>query len=99
MRRAAKVDRNHAEIRDGLRTIPGCTVRDTSGVGGGWPDLVVGYRGTTTLIEIKDGAKVASARRLTEAQRSFAASWQGSPIWVVESVQQAIDVVIREAQR
>jgi hypothetical protein len=98
MRRAAKVDRNHAEIRDALRSFPGVTVRDCSHVGGGFPDLVVGFRGITMLLEIKDGAKVPSARRLTSHQRTFAEQWTGSPIWVVESVAQAIDVVLAEAK-
>jgi hypothetical protein len=92
------VDHHHAEIRDGLRDVPGCTVRDTSGVGEGFPDLVVGFRSRTILIEIKDGAKKPSARKLTAAQQHFAANWSGSPIWVVQSLAQALDVLMKEAR-
>jgi hypothetical protein len=98
MRRAAKTDANHAEIRDGLRQIPGVTVKDTSNIGGGFPDLVVGLRGKTVLMELKDGAKVPSARKLTSAQRAFVDNWTGGTIFVVESLEQATAVVMNEAK-
>lgn len=65
---ARKVDRNHGEIRDGLRA-EGFSVVDTSAVGGGFPDLVV-FRDDTgmVLLEVKDGHKPPSGRKLTEAQ-------------------------------
>lgn len=90
MRRAARTDRNHAEIRDRLRQIPGVSVYDTSGVGHGFPDLVVGARGITRLLEIKDGAKAPSARALTPDQRRFIAAWHGSQVHVVETLAQAL---------
>ena len=74
MRRAARVDANHAEITGTLRQC-GWTVHDTSGVGGGFPDLVIAKGGRLVLVEIKDGAKKPSARRLTKAE---AASPQSS---------------------
>ena len=40
MRRARRVDSNHAEIRDGLRQA-GADVTDLSGIGGGIPALIV----------------------------------------------------------
>ena len=95
-RRAARTDANHARIRTGLRTVPGVTVRDCSHVGGGFPDLLVGYRKRTILMEVKDGAKAASARKLTPAQVAFHAGWTGSPIWVVETLDQALDIVLKE---
>lgn len=76
MRRAAKVDRNQGEIVRALRSV-GASVAITSAVGGGFPDLVVGYRGRNFLIEIKDGEKVPSARRLTGAQERFVGAWRG----------------------
>ena len=93
MRRAARVDANHAQIVQVLRDI-GCSVADTSGAGGGFPDLVVGYRGRNWLLEVKDGDKVASKRKLTVAQVEFKATWRGQ--WaVVMSSQEAIEVVSR----
>jgi len=91
MRRAARVDKNHAEVVKALRAI-GASVADTSGAGRGFPDLVVGYRGVNHLIEIKDGDKVPSAKQLTRAQIGFAADWRGQ--WAkVETVDEAIAAV------
>jgi len=91
IRRAARVDANHAEIVAALRAI-GASVADTCGVGGGFPDLVAGFRGANWLLEVKDGAKYPSARKLTEDQQTFAQAWRGQ--WAcVESVDDAIRVV------
>jgi hypothetical protein len=60
MRRAAKVDANHADIVKALRAA-GCGVLDLSKVGNGCPDLLV-HAGVTVLMEIKDGSKPPSAR-------------------------------------
>jgi len=92
MRRAAKTDANHAEIVQALRAI-GCRVQDLSRVGGGVPDLLVGWRGRLALIEIKDGAKVPSARALTPDQVKWHAEWQGMPVAVVKSADEAIQAV------
>lgn len=52
--RARRKDRNQAEIERGLRCHPGVYVFDTSAVGGGYPDLNVGYQGRTYMFEVKD---------------------------------------------
>ena len=91
MRRAARTDGNHAEVVKALRAI-GASVADTSGVGAGFPDLVVGYRGRNWLVEVKDGRKSPSRRALTPDQVEFVATWRGH--WVkVESAQEAVDKV------
>lgn len=91
MRRAARTDRNHAEIVKALRAI-GASVADTSGVGAGYPDLTVGYRDLTFCVELKDGQKPPSARKLTPAQVEFAKAWKGH--WVcVTSAEDAVNVV------
>ena len=92
MRRAARTDRNHASIRDGLRRIPGVTVADTSGAGDGFPDIVAGYAGINTLLEIKDGSKPPSHRRLKPAQVAFRDSWRGQYA-VVTTLDEAIQIV------
>jgi hypothetical protein len=71
MRRAAKVDTTHAEIRDALREA-GCSVFSCAAVGNGIPDLVCGYRGFTALVEAKTGA-----RPVNERQSAFIHDWQG----------------------
>lgn len=92
-RRASRVDANHAEIVAALRKI-GASVADTSGVGGGFPDLVVGYRGRNLIVEVKDGSKPPSKRKLTPDQVDFVAAWRGH--WMqVRSVDEAIAAVSR----
>lgn len=91
MRYAARVDDNHADIVKALHRI-GVYVIDCSHVGSGFPDLLCAYRGCWTLIEIKDGQKSPSRRKLTPAQTVFHAEAlaKGCKVHVVESVDQAI---------
>jgi hypothetical protein len=97
MRRAARTDANHAPIVKALRAI-GASVADTSGMGNGFPDLVAAAGPTAKLwlIEVKDGSKPPSARKLTPEQEKFAAEWGGH--WAcVTSEAEAIELVTREA--
>jgi len=91
-RRAARTDANHAAIRDGLRSIPGVTVADTSAAGNGFPDLVAGFAGINTLLEVKDGDKPPSERRLTPQQEAFRDGWRGQYA-VVTSLDEAVRIV------
>jgi hypothetical protein len=91
MRRVARIDANQPDIVGAFRRL-GFSVAVTSTVGDGFPDLVVGRRGYNLLIEIKDGDKPPSERRLTPAQDDFHRDWRGT-IHIVES----IDDVIRLA--
>lgn len=94
MRRAAKVDANHGEIRDALRQA-GCGVVDLSAVGNGVPDLLVhapAFPFTTYLLEVKDSRKAPSARSLTTAQEEFHGRWRG-PVRVVTTVEEALKAV------
>jgi hypothetical protein len=93
MRRAAKIDDNQNDVVKALRAI-GATVRIVT-QGGGLPDLLVGYRGHTILMEIKDGKKPPSARKLTEAEQKFFDEWRGGLLAVVESVDDAIALLRR----
>ena len=77
MRRAAKIDDNQNDIVKKLRCIPGVSVHITSSLGKGFPDIVVGHRGRSHLIEIKDGAKVPSKRKLTPDEQEFKDKWTG----------------------
>lgn len=90
--RAAKVDANQAEIVAALRKA-GCKVYVASSFGQGFPDLVCGYRGRFVLLEVKDGSKPPSARKLTPDQVKFHAEWTGLPLYVVASVEEAIETV------
>jgi hypothetical protein len=77
VRRAARVDSNQSEIVDDLRRIPGCTVAILSAVGGGLPDILIGYRGANFLVEIKDPSKPKADQELTDDQKKFHAEWKG----------------------
>lgn len=76
MRRAARVDANQTEIADAYRVL-GCSFLSLASMGEGCPDAVVGYGGLSALIEIKDGKKPPSRRKLRPAQEEFRQTWKG----------------------
>jgi hypothetical protein len=85
------VDENQPEIVAALRKI-GASVQPLHAVGSGCPDILVGWRGMNTILEIKDGAKPPSARKLTPDQVEWHANWRGQ-VAVVETVEEAIAAV------
>lgn len=89
--RARRKDANQASIERAFRKM-GCSVFDTSALGRGFPDLVVGHGGICIGVEIKDGSKPPSARKLTPAQQEFRDNWTGG-MRIVESVDDAIATV------
>lgn len=91
MRRAARIDANHAEVVAALRKA-GCSVVSLAAVGAGVPDLAVGIDGKNFFLEVKNGRKPPSARKLTDDEAAFMAAWRGQYA-VVESAEQAIAVV------
>lgn len=91
MRRAARTDGNHSTIRDGLRKA-GASVFDLATVGKGMTDLIVGYHGVNYLIEIKDGTRPPSQRKLTPTQVDFHAKWRGQRA-VVTTLMEALLVI------
>jgi hypothetical protein len=94
VRRAAKVDANHAEIVKALRSA-GCGVLDLSAVGNGCPDLLVTlavHPFDAVLLEVKDANKPPSARKLTPAQEKFHRTWRG-PLRVVTTPAEALAAV------
>ena len=91
MRRAAKTDRNQAEIVAALRKA-GAGVCDLSAVGQGCPDLLVSYRGAWLLLEVKDGKKPPSARHLTTDQNKWHAQHRAN-VHIVTSVAGALEAI------
>lgn len=77
MRRAAKIDDNQREVVNALRQLPQVTVALTAAVGKGVPDFVVGYKGNNYWIELKDGNKPPSQRKLTEHEEAWHEKWTG----------------------
>jgi hypothetical protein len=84
----ARVDDNQAEIVDALRRA-GVLVRVMSDVGEGFPDLLIMHkkRRDIVMLEVKDGRKPPSARKLTPAEEKFAKVW---PVVVVLDVREAL---------
>lgn len=90
--RAARTDANQNSIVAALRKI-GASVTLLHAVGKGCPDLAVGFRNRSILVEVKDGTKPASRRALTAEQVEWHANWRGEA-HVVYSVEDALRVVI-----
>jgi hypothetical protein len=91
MRRVAKTDDNHMRVINALRDV-GASVFSTHQLGGGFPDCVVGFRCDNYLLEIKDGKKPPSKRKLTDDEVAFMESWKGQYA-VVNSAEEALDLV------
>ena len=87
----AKIDANQPEIVQALRKA-GCTVQTLAAVGKGVPDLLVGLRGSNFLLEIKDGKRPPSQKKLTDDQVAWHKAWGGS-VTVVENPDQALRAV------
>ena len=87
-----RTDGNQTEVVAALRK-SGASVCSLAGQADGVPDLLVGWRGKTILIEVKDSSKPPSARKLTPAQVRWHAEWTGQPVHVVNSVEDALAVL------
>lgn len=93
LRRAARKDNNHQEIVSALRQV-GCYVLDISQLKN-CCDLMVARGGKWIALEIKDGDKPKSARKLTPGEQTFfeQAGHRG-PVKVVTNVTEAIQAIL-----
>jgi hypothetical protein len=91
LRTASRVDGNQASIVRALRAV-GAYVLHTHQLKNCF-DILVGYRGRTHLMEIKDPAQPPSARQLTPGEAKFREEWRGTPYHVVETADQAIRII------
>lgn len=88
LRRRTRADTNQKDIVEGLRK-GGASVYILDDP----IDLLVGYEGWTTLIEVKGPAGPkggVSMRGLTDAQRGFIEGWKGGRILIVRSLDAAM---------
>jgi len=88
LRRAAKVDANQAEVVVALQKA-GASVTSLAAVGGGVPDLLVSWGGRWYVLEVKDGARPPSRRKV----RANQAAWhdqQRAEVHVVLSPEDAL---------
>jgi hypothetical protein len=92
--RAAKVDANQNQVVHALLAA-GCKVTLLHRVGAGCPDLLVCDPSKRfVMIEVKDGAKSPSRRTLTPEQEDWHKAHEGAPVYVISSVEEALDVLI-----
>ena len=91
MRKHGRTDANQTSIVEALRAA-GASVAVTSALGGGFPDLAVGHRGVTMLVEVKDGAAPKRQQQLTPAEERWHREWRGGAT-VVHSVDEALALI------
>ena len=89
--RAARVDRNQNEIVSAFRKF-GCSVLMLHTIGQGCPDIAVGLNKKTALVEIKDGLKTKSRKKLTDDEEKFHDEWKGS-LFIVQDLGDVIALV------
>lgn len=94
---AKRVDANQKGIVLALRQI-GATVQPLHTVGRGCPDLLVGFRGRNWLIEVKDGERPPSKRRLTDDESVWHETWRGQ-VATVGSIEDAINQVTAQNEQ
>jgi len=82
-----KSDANQKRIVETLRSVPGVSVFVTTIVKHGFPDLVVGFRGVTYLVELK-----TEKGKLTDDERDFFDSWTGQ-ITIARSAEDILDMI------
>lgn len=81
-----RTDANQKKIIDALRGA-GASVTDISRFGEGVPDLLVGWRGATYLLEVK-----TAKGKLTTSEERWFDEWRGQAA-VVRTAQEAFDAV------
>lgn len=90
---AKRVDANQRELTALFRRM-GVSVLILSGVGKGCPDLLLGAAQglRNVLVEVKDGTKPPSQRKLTPLEQKFLDEWQGD-VRVISSLDEALALV------
>jgi Holliday junction resolvase len=90
VRRASRTDSTQSAIVDALRGY-GCSVTSLAPVGRGCPDLLVGIRKRTGLIECKtDLTAKSKTQGLTADQIKWWDEWRGGPVAIVTDVDGAL---------
>jgi hypothetical protein len=87
-----KKDANHNEIVDAMTKV-GAYVIDMSHVGRGFPDLIVGFKKMTILMEIKNPKTSYGKKGLNKNQLQWKEQWTGGTYCVVDSVDAALRMI------
>ena len=82
MRYKPRLDSNQKEVVEVLRKA-GFRVLSLAALGGGAPDLLVAHNHKMVLVEVKDGKKKPSARKLTLAQEDFHKEWYKNVVTIL----------------
>jgi len=85
---AKRVDENQRTIVHTFIAL-GASVLNLSTVGRGCPDLLIGYKGKSVLVEVKRNDKST----YTEPQVKFMQEWRGGAISRIDSVDAAIRLI------
>ena len=88
----AKKDANHHEVVDAMQKA-GAYVIDMSHVGKGFPDLIVGFRSQTILMEIKNPKTSYGKRGLNKNQLKWKEQWTGDTYCVVDGPEAALRMI------
>lgn len=91
-RRPAKIDLNQPGIVLVLRQV-GASIIDTSDIGNGFPDLVVGFRGKNYLLEIKNQETHYGRKGLNPNQQEWCDTWHGNAPIVVYTANDALRAI------
>ena len=83
-----RTDLNQSEIVRALMAV-GATVTDLSQVGGGCPDLLVGFQHRNYLLEVKRDDKPI---RLTTHQKIYHEAWRGK-VHIIQTVPEALQAI------
>jgi hypothetical protein len=84
-----RTDANQAIIVSALRQF-GASVKDIHTVGGCF-DFLCGYHGQDFKFEVK-----SDRGRLTKAEIEFHKSWRGSPVYVIHTFEEAIEIITED---
>ena len=95
---ASRVDNNHKEIVHALKSV-GASIIDTAKLGGGLPDLIVGFKGQTFLIEVKNLKTQYGRSGLNKNQKKWLVEWTGGPFAMVTDIDSALRAIklVKEA--
>jgi len=82
VRKFGRKDSNHHTLAKHAEAF-GASVVDLSPLGDGVPDCLIGLHGTTWLVEFK-----TATGSLTDDQTEFIATWRGSPVFLVRTIEE-----------
>lgn len=88
MRRAARTDHNQHELVEALKKIGAKCYFIGKPV-----DLLVGFRGRNSLLEVKRPDKRGQPSAITQAQRNFIETWPGD-VHIVYSIEEAVSAIV-----